>query len=556
MLHPSTGSSVDPAYTVTVTHALRLDADPPADPLLPPVRPSLYDRFQERLARDDAARRLYAWLAPALVVVLAAVLRLWNLAAAHDLMNQFDETYYVKDAWTLSQLGYEAAWPAEANDRFLAGDVNIFTTDPAFVIHPPLGKWIIALGMMVLGPESGWGWRITTALLGTAAVLVLILIAKRLTGSTTFSVVAGLLMAVDGLAISMSRVALLDTPLTFFVLLAFLFVLRDRERTMTRISETVAARFDGGEPPAWGPVLWNRPWIVAAGAALGAASAVKWSGAWVLAGLGIYLVITDALARRRAGVLFWPSDALRQGAATFVLLVPVAVVVYVASWAGWLLSDGGYDRHAADANPATGIWAWVPLSLQSLWIDHVTMLNAASGITSGHTYSSPAWQWPLLIRPTGMYYHHDALGANGCEAVNGCSSAISSIPNPLVWYAGVAAVVYLVYRFVVARDWRHALVLTGVGVAYVPWLFFPERTIFQFYTVLVLPFMLLALTFALRAIAGPRHADAYRRHTGQRLVLVFLGVAVLLAAFWYPVVSAMPVPYDFWRLHNWLPTWV
>ena len=75
------------------------------------------------------------------------------------------------------------------------------------------------------------------------------LIAKRLTRSTTFAVVAGLLMAVDGLAISMSRVALLDTSLTFFVLLAFLFVLRDRERTMTRIAEAVAARHDGDEPP-------------------------------------------------------------------------------------------------------------------------------------------------------------------------------------------------------------------------------------------------------------------------------------------------------------------
>lgn len=547
-----------------MTHAPRLDADPPAEPpvpiaepLLPPAHPSLYDRFAERVSRDASARRLYAWLAPTIVVLLAGVLRFWNLGAAHDLMNQFDETYYVKDAWTLSRLGYEAAWPAEANDRFLSGAVNIFTTDPAFVIHPPLGKWIIALGMMIVGPETGWGWRLTTALLGTAAVLVLMLIAKRLTGSTTFAVIAGLLMAVDGLAISMSRVALLDTPLMFFVLLAFLFVLIDRERTMTRIAQTVAASYDdAGAPPSWGPILWNRPWIIAAGAALGAASAVKWSGVWVLAGLGLYLVVTDALARRRAGVLFWPTDAVRQGAATFVLLVPVAVVVYIASWSGWLLSDGGYDRHAADASPATGLFAWVPLPLQSLWIDHVTMFNSASQITSGHTYASPAWQWPLLLRPTGMYYHHDALGVDGCGATNGCSQVIASIPNPLVWYAGVAAVIFLAYRFAVSRDWRYAFVLTGVGLTYVPWLFYPERTIFQFYTVLILPFMLLALTFALRDIAGPVHADAYRRHTGQRLVIVFLGVALALAVFWYPVISAMTVPYDFWRLHNWLPTWV
>jgi dolichyl-phosphate-mannose--protein O-mannosyl transferase len=130
------------------------------------------------------------------------------------------------------------------------------------------------------------------------------------------------------------------------------------------------------------------------------------------------------------------------------------------------------------------------------------------------------------------------------------------MPNPLVWYAGVAAVLYLAYRFVVARDWRHAIVLTGVAVTYVPWLFLPDRTVFQFYTVAILPFLLLAVTFALRDIAGAHSADSYRRFTGQRLVLVFLGVALALAAFWYPIISAMTVPYDFWHLHMWLPSWV
>ncbi len=539
-----------------MTHAPDLEAPPPAGPLLPKPRPSLYDRFSQRLHSDPRAQRLYGWLGPALVILLAAVLRLWNLGNAHDLMNQFDETYYVKDAWTLSRLGYEGAWPSGANESFLAGDVNVFTTDPAFVVHPPLGKWIIALGMMALGPGSGWGWRITTALLGTAAVLLLMLIAKRMTRSTTFAVIAGLLMAIDGLAIAMSRVALLDGTLMFFVLLAFWFVLKDRERTMTRLAATVAARYTGDQPPLWGPIMWNRPWIIAAGAALGAACAVKWSGAWVLAGLGVYLVVTDALARRRAGVLVWPTDALRQGVATFVLLVPIAFVVYLASWTGWLVTDGGYDRHSADANPATGLWSWVPLSLQSLWNDHVAMFNAASGITSQHNYASPAWQWPLLLRPTGMYYHHDAFGEAGCASANGCSAVVSSTPNPLIWYAGVAAVLYIAYRFIVARDWRHALVLTGVAVSYVPWLFYPERTVFQFYTVLTLPFMLLALTFALRDIAGPRHADSYRRLTGQRLVWVFLGVAVALSAYWYPVISAITVPYDFYHSHIWMNGWI
>ncbi|GAA2970880.1 phospholipid carrier-dependent glycosyltransferase [Microbacterium terrae] len=551
-----------PDYASTPPRLGRVTTDPPAvaapaEPLLPPfaVKPSLYDRFQARLRVDPRRARLYDWLAPTLVTLLAALLRLPALARPHDLMLQFDETYYVKDAWTMLNLGYEAAWPEGGSESFLSGDPYVFTTDPAFVVHPPLGKWIIALGMMVFGPGDGWGWRITTALLGIGSVLLLMLIARRLTGSTNVAVVAGFLMAIDGLAITMSRVALLDGPLTFFVLLGFLFVLLDRERTMTRIAATVAARADGDPLPSWGPVLWNRPWIIAAGAALGAASAVKWSGAWVLAGLGVYLVVTDALARRRAGIQLWPADALRQGVASFVLLVPVAFAVYLVSWTGWLATDGGYDRHVADANPASGFWSWVPLPLQSLWQYHLTMYNSAANITSPHTYGSPAWQWPLLLRPTTMYFHSDAFGADGCTSVGGCSSAITSIPNPLVWYAGMVAVVYIAYRFVVARDWRHAFVLTGIAVAYVPWLFYPERTTFQFYTVLMLPFVLLALTFSLREIAVPDPPDAYRRLVGQRLVIVFLAVATLVAAFWYPLATAMSVPYEFWHSHMWLSSW-
>jgi dolichyl-phosphate-mannose--protein O-mannosyl transferase len=68
--------------------------------------------------------------------------------------------------------------------------------------------------------------------------------------------------------------------------------------------------------------------------------------------------------------------------------------------------------------------------------------------------------------------------------------------------------------------------------------------------------MLLALTFALKDIAGPPTADTYRRLTGQRLVLVFLGVALALSVFWYPVISAVSVPYDFWHMHMWLDSWV
>lgn len=525
-----------------------------ADPLLTETRPTRLDRWRRRLAADPRLAGRMRWIAPLAVTLLAAVLRMWNLAHPHAIV--FDETYYVKDAWSQWNLGYAATWPDGADERFVSGETDIFTTEGSFVVHPPLGKYLIGLPMAILGPDSTFGWRLGAALAGVACVLVLYLIAKSLTRSIAFATLTSGLLAIDGLGIVMSRVALLDIFLTLFTLVAFWFVVLDRRGHRDRLAAATVRRWSDAGAPAWGPVLWNRPWVIAAGAAAGAASAVKWSGVWVLAAIGLYLVVSDALARRRLGVLFWPADAtVRQGAASFVLLVPVAAAVYLASWTGWLVTDGGYDRHAADAEPV-GPWSWIPLPLRSLWQYHQGIYASTSGMSTPHSYESPAWQWPLLLRPTSMYAGSTADGDNGCAAGNGCWEILYSMPNPIVWWAGVAAVLYVLFRFVRTHDGRYGLVLVGIGATYAPWLLFPERTIFQFYTVLVQPFLLLALAFAVWEILGGRYARPARRITGERVVIVFLVAVIAVAVFWYPLWSGISVPYEFYRLHNWLPGWV
>ncbi|HPG76306.1 MAG TPA: dolichyl-phosphate-mannose--protein mannosyltransferase, partial [Rhodoglobus sp.] len=81
----------------------------------------LDDWWQSRAPR---VRRVLRWAAPAFVVVIAAVTRLINLGSPHTLV--FDETFYVKDAWTLVNLGYEGQWPAEADALFAGGQTDIF----------------------------------------------------------------------------------------------------------------------------------------------------------------------------------------------------------------------------------------------------------------------------------------------------------------------------------------------------------------------------------------------------------------------------------------------
>ena len=512
-------------------------------PLLPAPeeRSTRYGQLRDRLLRDPDWGRAIRWLAPLVITAIAALLRLINVAHPHQLA--FDETYYVKDAWSLWTLGYEGTWGENANDAFTTLQQLPLSEQGAFIVHPPLGKWLIALGMAIGGPDNSAGWRLATALLGTASVLLVYLIARRLSGSVVVASVAGTLLAIDGLSIVMSRIALLDGILTFFVLLGVLFVIIDRQRTIP-----VLERRDPDKPdPFWGPVLWRRPWLIAAGTALGAASAVKWSGLYVLAGFGLYVVVTDALARRRAGVVLWPTAAaFRQGPVSFVLLVFPALAVYLISWTGWLVTAGGYDRQS-DPNPLIALWKY-----------HESMLGFHVGLTRGHPYASPAWEWPLLLRPTAVWVDSDPTGCG----TDHCIGVISAIPNPLIWYAGVAAAIYLLYRLV--RGWitrrpvgpELSIPLVGLAVTYVPWVMFPDRTIFQFYTVVMMPFLVIALAMTLRIIAGTREDPLHRRQSGERTVMIFLVFVVLVSAFFLPLWTGMSVPYEFWLLHNWLPGWV
>lgn len=512
-------------------------------PLLPAPEERLtrYGQLRDRILRDPDWGRMLRWFAPLVVTVVAAVLRLVNLGHPHQLA--FDETYYVKDAWSLWTLGYEGTWGENANEAFITLQELPLADNGSFVVHPPLGKWLIALGMSIGGPDNTVGWRLATALLGTATVLLVYLIARRLTGSIVVATVAGSLLAIDGLSIVMSRTALLDGPLTFFIALGALFILIDRDRTipLLEISDTDAPE------PLWGRVLWRRPWLIAAGVALGAACAVKWSGLYALAAFGLYVVVTDALARRRAGVALWPSSAaFRQGPVSFVLLVFPAFATYLVSWTGWLVTDGGYSRDS-DPNPLIALWNY-----------HRAILNFHVGLNSGHPYASAAWEWPLLLRPTAVWVGTDPAPCG----VDHCIAVISTIPNPLIWYASIAAAGYLVYRLVRAwvtrRPIEPALTfpLVGLAATYIPWLMFPERTIFQFYTVAMAPFLAIGLAVVLRVLAGRREDPLHRRQAGERTVMVFLVVVVLVSAFYYPVWTGVSVPYDFWLLHNWLPGWV
>ena len=217
---------------------------------------STVEALDEARMRDRRA----GWLVTIGITAMAFVLRVINLGFPNKVM--FDETYYVRDGWTIWHLGYEGSWPKDSDADFAAGRTDVFTENGTRVVHPPLGKWIIGFGMMLFGGGSSFGWRFSTALLGVGTVLITYLIARRLTRSAVWAGLAGLFLAVDGLSIVMSRVSLLDGVLTFFITLGVLFIVYDHRHAMATIARDPDSLI--------GPLMWRRPWVIAAGLAFGA----------------------------------------------------------------------------------------------------------------------------------------------------------------------------------------------------------------------------------------------------------------------------------------------
>jgi dolichyl-phosphate-mannose--protein O-mannosyl transferase len=410
-----------------------------------------------------------------------------------------------------------------------------------------LGKWLIASGIWLAGPEESAGWRLSTALLGIATVGLLMLVALKLFRSAPVAILAGFLLAIDGLAITLSRTALLDTSLTFFLLLGFWFFLFDQENSRIKISRAIESSKNS--------LLWLRPWLILTGVALGAASSIKWSGLYLMAGIGLYVVISEALLRKNSGESNWfRKGVFFQGALSFLSLVPAAVATYLLTWLGWILGSGGYLRNWATENPPSGIFALIPDWMLSLWRYNEMIYGFHVNLTKEHAYEANPLGWLIGLRPTAFFYESYPQGTNGCELAAGCSSAITALGNPFIWISSTAALIYIIYRYARHRERVLGLVLLGTASLYLPWIILSERTVFQFYVVSFQPWLILGLVLAIQQV---RRKILIRSRTLANLSIVgFVSLVFGAFLFFLPINTGMYLPYELWQLRMWLPSWI
>jgi dolichyl-phosphate-mannose--protein O-mannosyl transferase len=443
-------------------------------------------------------------IALAVIGLIAAALRLVSLNRPTGLV--FDEIFYAQDA----------CW-------YVAGTEAVCgITDLVSRAHPPLGKWLIGSGIAAFGYEP-FGWRIAVAVAGIITVLLVYLLAWRLlrrtvggTGLIIGASAAAGLLALDFLHLVQSRIAMLDSLIVLFVVGAVTAVVLDRDRPR------------GAVPMRWWErATLGRPWLLVAGICLGAATAVKWSGAYVapaVIGLAVAWAIRDQWrAESDAG---WRSTlvrAIRRDAIPVILLLLVVpVAVYAASYAGRMPGTLiGLPWQAGT------VW-------RGIWDHQRAMLDFHTTLGGDHPYQSPPWAWPLLMRPVAYWFGEES----------GAYREILAMGNPVTWWPGMVALAALVVTW--ARSgWSllrpEPVILAAVASTFLPWLVLSggrDQT-FLWYLLPTVPFVCIAL--------GCFVAWAWRS-VGGRVAAAVLGLLVLASfAFYVPVLTALPLTPDDWR---------
>lgn len=462
-----------------------------------PGKAGVAETLRERRSRSFAWTRTDTYCLAA-ITAIAGALRWIRVTVPKGLI--FDELYYAGDAC----LYVNPASFCAAEEAYPEGNVGELT-----IVHPPLAKWLIAAGIRAFGFNE-FGWRIGPVIAGTATVALLYLLARRILRSTMGATVASSVLAIDFLHLTMSRIATLDIFTTLFTVVAFLFWAYDRDSLQT------------DHPPGKTRLL-QRPWLLAAGAAAGAAIATKWSGAFAYLALIALTLGTAIRARRARGMRGAIASTIREeGGSLLVSLFIVPFLVYAASYIGRI------DNPVIAAPWDPNSWVRGFLGAQRFILDYHL------GLEGVQPYQSPAWSWPLLKRP--MWIYLDVSGNTYREVL--------AVGSPLVWWSGLVAMAYVGLAWWRRRGksaWPEMLIMVGFLATYAVWVLLTgaRSFVFLYYFIAAVPFLALALGYAAVRLA--------RSRWGRVGIGVFLAGSLGAFVFFYPILTALPLSKDAWR---------
>ena len=420
----------------------------------------------------------------------------------------FDEPQLVPER--ISQLNsfyFDEIYHARTGYESLHG-MQIYETT-----HPPMGKNFMALGIAIFG-MTAFGWRFFGTLFGVLMVPVMYLLVRRLTRTPRWAAFAAVLLGLDFMRFTQSRIATIDSYSAFFILLgAYLMVWYCQSVLQNGVHRSVLP-------------------MALCGLAFGMGCASKWTGLY--AGVGLAVCYFGALWQRygqlcgaavpekqRRPAQFQKEFGLAIGGGVLFFVV-IPVIIYILSFLPYRLHD-----------PDFGLQRW--------WNHQLFMYDYHSKLDATHAFASNWYSWPLDLRPV-WYYAGGYLPADTYASIAGFFS-------PVVSVLGTVAMLLL---FAKGLQGQSSAAGRGVMVFYLsqllPWMLV-TRCIFLYH---YFPSML--FTVAAAALVLHRWEQKAPK-AAKRAGTVILVAAAILFVWFYPVLSGLPVSGAWVASLKWLPSW-
>ncbi|HEV3227510.1 MAG TPA: phospholipid carrier-dependent glycosyltransferase [Acidimicrobiales bacterium] len=453
-------------------------------------------------AQQSTVKRSWLDIAvPALLVAGTAATRMPRLSDPRAFV--FDEIYYAPDAAEMLRRGVEKGG----------------------VVHPPAGKWLIAIGIRLFG-FTPFGWRFAALVCGCIIVLLTYIAARQFVSGRLVPAVAAGAVALDGVSFTTGRTAHLDVFLALFTTLAITLTL-------------VALR----DPTNQKRVRWC---MVGSGVALGLGLAVKWSAGFLL--LGVLLAFLWMRGREAAT----PGHGKRIFATVLTLTV-LPVGVYLAAYTPWIVNfDKTYIHIVRCRNNnecSESLTERIRLFLRDQ--DRIRQFQQSS-LQEGNSNADLSWKWINQMHPSTLFRKtctpqlnqapNDLADQSCAGAKPGDIVEIVTVANPIVWFAGMGAGLILAWRAVFRRD-RLAFFLLAFGLyQWLPWAINPRHS-YTFYIAPLIP----AIALWIAAVLAKKPF--------KWLLPAFAVLTVVAFAFYYPIWAGKPMSPDqirareYWRAY-------
>ena len=374
---------------------------------------------------------------------------------------------------------------------------------PYEVSHPPLGKEILSLGIVLFG-MTPFGWRCMGALFGVAMLPLMWDLLRRMFRDDRVALCGTALLACDFMHLTQTRIATIDSFATLFILLMYLFLYRYFTEGKLRH-------------------------LAACGIAFGVGAATKWTCLYAGAGLGVlwalHWVFQGVQAHRDGDGRRYVRRLVSNIGFCLVFFVLVPGMIYYASYYPYGAARG---LHGAGMY-FTREYAAIVLENQRF------MFTYHAGLVATHPYASRWWQWLLDLRPILYYLSYG----------DGTVSTIGAFVNPLLCWGGLLALPVLAYR-AVRHDRTALFLLVGYLAQVLPWVFISRLT-FEYHYFAATLFLVLALGYVF---------DRLRQRGYFGIVYVFTAASGALFALFYPVLTGVTVSRSYaWNVLKWLPDW-